>query len=85
MLHDTEPAKNNYDGTITGWKMVTAATFMVIVGYVANAVQSGDWTMSEAVQNALAIVITAVVPSIYVGLKNFVREARGWKVWKSLF
>lgn len=85
MLDKTEPAESQYSGLITGYKSATAIAFMVIVGYIANAVQSKDWTMTEAVQNAWAIIITALAPAAYVAIKNFVREALGWNVWKALF
>ncbi len=85
MLDKTEPSESQYSGLITGAKGVTAFTFMIIVAYVAHAVQSGDWTMDEAVQNAFAILITAALPTIYTTIKNFVREALGWNVWKALF
>lgn len=66
-----------YSAGTTVAKTVSAATFMVIVGWLVNAYHTGDWSMNEAQQAAFTVIGTAAIAALYTLLKNVVREKFG--------
>lgn len=63
-------------GTTTA-KTVSAATFIMVIGWIVNAYHTGDWSMNEAVQAAFTVIGTAAAAALYTLIKNVVREKFG--------
>lgn len=66
-----------YSVGTTAAKTISAATFMVIVGWLVNAFHTGDWSMDEAQQAAFTVVGVALAAAAYTLIKNVVRERWG--------
>lgn len=61
----------------TAAKTVSAATFLAVIGWIVNAIHTGDWSMNEAQQAAVTVIGTAILAAAYTMIKNIVREKFG--------